>query len=272
MDIQRLPLRDLSNIRFYKQPVLHNNNEKFHFHLDTLSSITTLIGDTHFQGNSKDSVLPTDVKLHNTTQTSNIFNDHSSNETSKRTSELKHTDDICNRLKIRLQFAFYKYQTNQIDKKFTDIKKSLANTSATYPDDCDFQLLIETPSKKRNHDNMGKISKKKHNGKRKLMMSSGNFFISHGKKDTQGSTIEKHHSKYSSQPNDSSINSIASDNDTKDCKNITGDTTIFTTPSSKTHTFPNNNVSSSSVKNKQETPMSVKAAKSLISLFTSNRN
>lgn len=179
--------------------------------------------------------------------------------------------DMSKKLQVRLQFAYYKYTTNQIDIKFKDMKEkyNVHTNSYDYYRNNDYSSVLRTTPKRSTK-------------RRKLLVSQGNYktpaksvytvsgtnslsidissesSISHLTPSVTYSASNKHIST-------GATTSYLSNNITVEQYSL-NETTIFTTPSSNS----TNKILMNNGKG-QETPMSVKAANSLISLFTSNR-
>ncbi|CAR26959.1 ZYRO0C05456p [Zygosaccharomyces rouxii] len=149
-------------------------------------------------------------------------------------------NDLSNKLRVRLQFAYYKYKTNQTDQRFKDIRKH---------------------TQRRQVGNMH--NKRPKLPKRKLMVSHGNF-----------KTPAKASHLLGTQERDSPASTSASIGERlrfceapQDAATIT---TTMTTTTTITTATPIGKVGKKFLQ--QETPMSVRAAKSLIHLFTSNQH
>ncbi|EHN00457.1 Nrm1p [Saccharomyces cerevisiae x Saccharomyces kudriavzevii VIN7] len=152
--------------------------------------------------------------------------------------------ELSKKLQIRLQFAYYKYKTKQTNKHFTDLK---------------LKHSITKPCKKATHTKSEPLTKR-----RKLVLSQGHY------KTPAKSKIKTPPSIYGSHANASSFScshggseSLGSAADT----NITDTTTPIRNIISTKHFYSHNRT----MYQRQETPTSIKAAKSLIHLFTSNQ-
>lgn len=149
-------------------------------------------------------------------------------------------NDLSNKLRVRLQFAYYKYRTNQTNQRFKDIRKH---------------------SQRREHGTMH--NRKSKLPKRKLMVSHGNF-----------KTPAKVSHLIGPQEKDSPVSASASVGERlrfceapQDAATIT---TTMTTTTTITTATPIGKVGKKILH--QETPMSVRAAKSLVHLFTSSQH
>ncbi|KAL3235683.1 Nrm1p [Nakaseomyces bracarensis] len=155
-----------------------------------------------------------------------------------RQEDLRKYFELSKKLQIRLQFAYYKYKTKQTELKFNDLKE------------------------RQNLNNQKGSKSKRVTKRRKLMVSQGNFKTPAKRKD---------HKKFLNHSQDTSIETSLSSNASslmskrdstlhyeEDCDT----TNDFTTP------VRPSNVLQKSIQ-KQDTPMSVKAAKSLIFLYSS---
>lgn len=154
----------------------------------------------------------------------------------QRAEDIKKYSDISKKLQIRLQFAYYKYKTKQTDLNFKDLKAK--QTSRPQKD-------------------TKKITKR-----RKLMVSQGNFKTPAKRKD---------HRKFLNHSQDTSVETSLSSNasslmskrdSTLNYEDGCDTTTDFTTPIRRSNALQKSAP-------KQDTPMSVKAAKSLIFLYSS---
>lgn len=138
---------------------------------------------------------------------------------------------LSQKLRVRLQFAYYKYKTNQTTAKFRDLRRQ---------------------SQRRHSSN-----KRPKLSKRKLMVSHGNF-----RTPAKTSHLIGAHERGAESGQRLNFSDAPHDATTITATMTTTTTTITTaTPIGKMGKFF-----------KQETPMSVKAAKSLIHLFTSNQH
>lgn len=149
-------------------------------------------------------------------------------------------NDISNKLRVRLQFAYYKYKTNQTDQRFKDIRRHTQRRQ--------FGNM---------HNRRPKVSK------RKLMVSHGNF-----KTPAKASHLIGTQKKESPAPASASMGERLSFCEApQDAATIT---TTMTTTTTITAATPMGKVGKKFLQ--QETPVSVRAAKSLIHLFTSNQH
>lgn len=265
-----------------------------------------------------------DISLYNSTTSitsSNNNNNIATNKTTKDINDLHSSDkvktnytELSKRLQVRLQFAYFKLRTKQIDKSFSDLKHSMVNKNS--------QTINNFSKRNISSDSANKIikeSNKIRTKRRKLVVSHGNYKTpakNHPKiiidEVTSSDTII---STPSTMTNNTTTQTISADSirteilvpqiistaetttattktvvknndDTNTNKNMPIDintlspnnnTTLLdchTTPIrdslkqlSKTHVehiLPSTNSVST-----QETPMRVKAAKSLIQLFSS---
>ena len=156
---------------------------------------------------------------------------------------IRNYSDISQRLKIRLQFAYYKYKTQQSDIKFADLKNKYKKN--------DKKTKINTKSK---------ISKR-----RKLVVSQGNYRTPSKKEiPLQKQILQQNDETFSKSYNtcvDSSISTTTINN-----QKIHNDTTIVNTMTTPIRDQEKINL----LTKQQQTPLSVKAAKSLMHLFTSS--
>ncbi|CAI4052119.1 hypothetical protein SUVZ_14G3280 [Saccharomyces uvarum] len=162
-----------------------------------------------------------------------------------RTEELdKDYSELSKKLQIRLQFAYYKYKTKQTNKKFTDLKLNHSITRS-------YMRATHTRSEP--------LTKR-----RKLVLSQGHY------KTPAKSKIKTPSSIYSSHGNASSFTCSHSGSETV---SSTAHTDIIdtTTPIRNIINAKHFNSHSCTLYQRQETPTSIKAAKSLIHLFTSNQ-
>ncbi|CCC67027.1 hypothetical protein NCAS_0A04690 [Naumovozyma castellii] len=160
---------------------------------------------------------------------------------------LKDFKDLTDTLKIRLQFALYKFNTKQTMLKFKQIKKQHES-----------RLLKAKTSSKSNSINK----------KRKLVVSHGNY-----KTPARSKSNPKHLEHTAPFSASSSHNTGLS---------VSRETVFSLDSNSQSFLSANNNTTTTNVTpirsqkilkiHKQETPVNVKAAKSLLHLFTSNNN
>lgn len=153
--------------------------------------------------------------------------------------------DLSNKLRVRLQFAYYKYKTNQADQRFKDIRKQLQRS---HFNDKDHNL------------------KRPKTSKRKLMVSHGNF-------KTPAKSPHLIVPQERGSPATRAAKSASMGERLLFCEapqDATTIATMTTTTTTITTATPIGKVGKKLLK--QETPMSVRAAKSLIHLFTSNQN
>lgn len=157
---------------------------------------------------------------------------------------IRNYSDISQRLKIRLQFAYYKYKTQQSDIKFADLK-----------------IQHKINDKKSTNKNSKKISKR-----RKLVVSQGNYRTPSKKEiPLQKQILQQNDETFSKSYNtcvDSSISTTTINN-----HKIHNDTTIVNMMTTPIRDQEKINLLT---KQQQQTPLSVKAAKSLMHLFTSS--
>lgn len=178
---------------------------------------------------------------------------------------LRNYNDLSQKLKVRLQFAYYKYRTQQGDKKFAELKqrytpKAASSNSEHHP----------VVSGARIH----RTGQRKSTKRRKLVVSHGNYRtpskkhaikpISRSVDDTMADS-SAHTSKSYSTYIDSSVSATVAASTTTTLPHPHNDTTVVGTLAT-----PVRNQQKIALLPKQETPMSVKAAKSLIHLFTSS--
>ncbi|EJS41892.1 YNR009W [Saccharomyces arboricola H-6] len=168
----------------------------------------------------------------------------SSCQESGRTEEIvKDYAELSKKLQIRLQFAYYKYKTKQTNKNFTDLK---------------LKHSITRPPKKATHTRSEPLVKR-----RKLVLSQGHYKTPAKSKIKIPSSINNSYGNASSficsHGGNESLSSAA---DT-----IITDTTTPIRNIINTRHFNSYN----RTLQRQETPTSIKAAKSLIHLFTSNQ-
>ncbi|CAB4255398.1 similar to Saccharomyces cerevisiae YNR009W NRM1 Transcriptional co-repressor of MBF (MCB binding factor)-regulated gene expression [Maudiozyma barnettii] len=162
---------------------------------------------------------------------------------------LRNYSEISKKLKIRLQFAYYKYKTQQSDLNFADLK-------------CQHAV--------QKHANVHRKASRKISKRRKLVVSQGNYRTPSKKHTTQpllnsgDDTIfsKSYNTCVDSSVSTTTINNIKLSNATVRNQN---DTTVV-----NTMTTPIRDQQKINMLVKQETPMSVKAAKSLMHLFTSS--
>ncbi|EDO19487.1 hypothetical protein Kpol_1018p15 [Vanderwaltozyma polyspora DSM 70294] len=270
METGRLPLKDLSNFQVNKLSILNTRNNihllknSKHVHT-TLPSIKSLISPTPVDPYTKQLTPTTPSVFLNNIQQADDKNVVSGGSFTafKRASE----GQLSKKLQIRLQFAYYKYITNQIDSKFKDIKKKHKNSVGGI-------RYSQYKSKEQ----------KRTVKRRKLLVSNGSYknpakFTPTNDRsfppiNNNPIAFQKFHSSIGSPVRLSTasvINDSCTDKSSEahshSINNAFNETTLLTTPSSKSYkekeVLINNKI--------QTTPMSVKAAKSLISLFTSNR-
>ncbi|SMN21569.1 similar to Saccharomyces cerevisiae YNR009W NRM1 Transcriptional co-repressor of MBF (MCB binding factor)-regulated gene expression [Maudiozyma saulgeensis] len=176
---------------------------------------------------------------------------------------LRNYGEISKKLKVRLQFAYYKYKTKQSDLNFADLKR---------------QHILQKSN------NVNKRTSRKGPKRRKLVVSQGNYRTPSKKHTTQPllcstatAAADETFSRSYNTCVDSSVSTTTIHNNNK-INNINNsgkinlttmknhnDTTVV-----NTMTTPIRDQQKLSFLNKQETPMSVKAAKSLMHLFTSS--
>ncbi|CAI1693406.1 hypothetical protein SEUBUCD646_0N03230 [Saccharomyces eubayanus] len=162
-----------------------------------------------------------------------------------RTEELdKNYSELSKKLQIRLQFAYYKYKTKQTNKMFTDLKLNHSMTR---------------PYKGAAHTRSEPLTKR-----RKLVLSQGHY------KTPAKSKIKTPSSIYSSYGNASSFTCSHGGSEPLSSTAHT-DITDTTTPIRNIINAKHFNSHNCALYQGQETPMSIKAAKSLIHLFTSNQ-
>lgn len=178
---------------------------------------------------------------------------------------LRNYTDLSQKLKVRLQFAYYKYRTQQGDKKFAELKQRYAHKTMSLSSKSEHHPVV---SGARIH----RLGQRKSTTKRrKLVVSHGNY-----------RTPSK---KHAIQPISKSIDDSIADSTAQTSKSYSSyvDSNASTTTAATTLPHPHNDTTvvgalTTPVRNqqkialfpKQETPMSVKAAKSLIHLFTSS--
>lgn len=157
---------------------------------------------------------------------------------------IRNYSDISKRLKVRLQFAYYKYKTQQSDIKFADLKRQY-----NYP--------IERKQK---------IKNRKSSKRRKLVVSQGNYRTPSKKevplkKQLSQQQNDETFSKSYNTCVDSSISTTINNN-----QRVHNDTTIVSMMTTPIRDQEKINL----LTKQQQTPLSVKAAKSLMHLFTSS--
>lgn len=159
--------------------------------------------------------------------------------------------EISKKLQVRLQFAYYKYKTKQSHLRFSDLKEKYS---------------IDASKDKNKISNNRRISLKR----RKLVVSHGNY-------RTPAKSTKHRHLNTSTiinglqtDDNDENSSTRTSNSDFTSTNNTSTNATTITNNTSMmlNNTTPTRN--SQKLRLRQETPMSVKAAKSLIHLFTSN--
>ncbi|CAI4036107.1 hypothetical protein SMKI_14G3260 [Saccharomyces mikatae IFO 1815] len=152
--------------------------------------------------------------------------------------------ELSKKLQIRLQFAYYKYKTKQTNKNFTDLK---------------LKHSITRPSKVATRTKSEPLTKR-----RKLVLSQGHY------KTPAKSKIKTPSSIYGSHGDTSSFTCFHNEGESL---TITAnmDITDTTTPIRNNINIKHSNSHNRTLYQKQETPTSIKAAKSLIHLFTSNQ-
>lgn len=148
-------------------------------------------------------------------------------------------NDAAHKLRIRLQLAYYKFKTNQTNIKFRELKRKAQHRCQSQQPD---------PVKKAKEGRL-------HTKRRKLLVSQGNY-----RTPAKSTSFTKNDFVQCLQKDsDTSANNFLQFTNGDMSKSIN-----TTTPIGKSQHYLQ------SVK--QDTPMSVKAAKSLIHLFTSNQN
>lgn len=125
--------------------------------------LKTIIPRRSLVNSNTTNVISTSPSKHNT---DTMTNNTTSNSNNPSISDNKKTDysELSKKLQIRLQFAYYKLQTKQIHKSFSELKNNVVDSSS------------ETINKSSKHRN--KISKRTNKGKtkrRKLVVSHGNY-------------------------------------------------------------------------------------------------
>lgn len=168
------------------------------------------------------------------------------NSDSKTQSNTHNIDNLTNKLKIRLQWAYYKFKTNQAELSFLDIKSNILHN-------------------KKNNTNT-KIIKKK----RKLLVSHGNYMKTPSKKNRKEQLINNSSSI-------STINNILHSSSKLFNLNNTIETTL--SDSSITNKLSNNKfinlknqLLSNAATTNTQTPVKLQAAQSLLHLFSSTKN
>lgn len=151
--------------------------------------------------------------------------------------------ELSKKLQIRLQFAYYKYKTKQTNKNFTDLKSKHS---------------ITRPSKVATHTKSEPLTKR-----RKLVLSQGHY------KTPAKSRIKTPYSICSH----GDASSFTCFRGGSESLSITADMNIAdtTTPIRNNINTKHSNSHNRTLYQRQETPTSIKAAKSLIHLFTSNQ-
>lgn len=178
------------------------------------------------------------IKIHETTF--EIHGNKSVNTTTDYVPDPRDFNDAAHKLRIRLQLAYYKFKTNQTNIKFRELKRKTQHR-------CHVQQAY--PIKKAKGEHL-------RTKRRKLLVSQGNY---------------RTPAKSTSFTKDDFVKCLQNDPDTSANNFLqftTGDmnkSINTTTPIGKSEQHYLQSV-------KQDTPMSVKAAKSLIHLFTSNQN
>ncbi|CCF58687.1 hypothetical protein KAFR_0F00900 [Kazachstania africana CBS 2517] len=156
-------------------------------------------------------------------------------------------NEVSKKLQIRLQLAYYKYKTKQTDLKFSELK-SLSNTGVN--------LTLRTKSEP--------VVKR-----RKLLVSHGNY------KTPARSSTRKYLTMSASLNGSATSNGEYSGLQTSITSNTNTSIMFHVKTPIRNFEIRDNNSSNTPQRKyaqKQETPMSVKAAKSLLYLFTSNNS
>ncbi|KAG0664282.1 transcription factor nrm1 [Maudiozyma exigua] len=155
---------------------------------------------------------------------------------------IKNYSDISKRLKVRLQFAYYKYKTQQSDIKFADLKRQ-------------YNTPIERKQKNKN---------RKSSKRRKLVVSQGNYRTPSKKEvSLKKQMLQQNDETFSKSYNTCVDSSIPT---TINNQRVHNDTTIVNMMTTPIRDQEKINL----LTKQQQTPLSVKAAKSLMHLFTSS--
>lgn len=274
----RLPLGEIPSSTFNK--IKHNTNDKI-THISNIPSVVSI-------NNNLES--PTNRILFNSLS-SRLKKSKSSNKNDIKSlnnnrlkfsdTEIKDFTQLSHKLQIRLQFAYYKYKTKQINLKFADLKKIVNNNHLKVYERKDSHIV--TINNDKNHNNIIKsnifkgtdVSPHPKIKRRKLLVSHGQY----------KSPMKNFMPKKIQIDNTNSVINNAGNNNLLDKLNEKddGDKDIDAVkPSEKTSITPIrhnkilkynlssiNTSSNNGHMNKQETPMKVDAAKSLIDLFSS---
>ncbi|KAJ9569004.1 hypothetical protein B1J92_I05764g [Nakaseomyces glabratus] len=242
-----------------KLPSIHsliNQKNSYNPFQTTLHSKSFSVGDPIKANNSKPlgvTLTSTDSNKRLNTSISALLTDNKSPgkankpETEKEamnhlpqedTVDKAHYTELSKKLQIRLQLAYYKYRTKQEHVKFNELKAL--------------------------HSSKPKKASKKNTKRRKLVVSHGNFKTPAKRKEHKLYTTNTHNLQDVSTDisMSSSTSSLMSKRDSSLQFHDSNDTTNdFTTPI--------RNANKRHLGQKQDTPMSVKAAKSLIFLYSS---
>lgn len=250
----RLPLDEFSSSRLNNIALVGGN----HFLKNSSSSTTTLPSIKSLMNDTSIDVHPVQISIRPEPL---LLRSH----TTIPTEPVKNYNEISKKLQVRLQFAYYKYKTKQTDLKFADIKR---------------KRIDKNRNKNKNNNNKTKTKSKRtiknvqgaFSMKRNLVLSHGSYKTPLKRTTTQPflknihETFSEATSSSHSKSYNTCVDSSVASTITNHSHQLHNDTTVInltTTPirNQKLALFP-----------KQETPMSVKAAKSLIHLFTSSNH
>lgn len=214
-----------------------------------------------------------------TLQNPNKTNSTSSNVLQFSETASRDYSEVSKKLQVRLQFAYYKLQTKQIDMKFAELKNKMNSKK------------INASTIKKVNKRSTSTSSKQPTKRRKLLVSQGNYKTpaknkNHpkilieqvGSADTMISTpstmvdTTSNHSPLETNQNGIMVPTNEDNNETTTAHNNTTLLNHSITPihdSIKHLSTSGKEESSSNPVKFQQTPMSIKAAKSLIELFSS---
>lgn len=267
----RLPLGEISSSTFNK--IKHSTNDKIS-NVPAISSAVTLPSNmesptNRILFNSLNSRLKRGKLIsRNDSKTVNSTTS-STNKLKFSDTEIKDFSQLSHKLQIRLQFAYYKYKTEQSNLKFADLKNKFnGSDNKTYKDQSNTKIkLMNANLSSENHGIAKSHPKIK---RRKLVVSHGQY-----KSPMKRRMPEKVAADPNTRINPNSNNLLNKLSEKSDAENTITEVSEKTsvTPIRRNkflkHNIYNSHIAANTSVAKQETPMKVDAAKSLIDLLSS---